>query len=167
MKCLVRCLESGKVTIINIISSTLKYFLCTFFLVATTYCFPSIGNEADDFKLWIDSGYKQVKSGDLKWSDFYKQMFTKVISLKAIKDKSNMLESINMRIRASQEYEAGNITAQEFNNRQREAMVLWAKPSASNEIIVEQAPTQPIRLFNDPVNCNSTTFGNTINTKCW
>lgn len=126
---------------------------------------PAQANEADDFRGWLNLNKSLVDSGSMKRSDFYTQMYDRVASLKAIEDKSNMLSATSMLIKASQELESGNITMQEFNNRKRDAMAVWSKPGVSTAI--QPAPSTPINLFGDQINCTSTSMGSTTNTKCW
>jgi hypothetical protein len=132
-------------------------FLCLSLIVSA--------NEADDFTNWIKLNRPLVENGHMKRSEFYTQMFDRVSNLKAIHDKSNMLQATNMMIRASQEYEAGNIQMTELNNRLRDAQAVWVKPGISQPQ-ESPRPTQPINLFGNQINCTSTTLGNTTNTNC-
>lgn len=124
------------------------------------------GDEATDFANWVKLNRSLVNNGQMKMSDFYIQMHDRVAGLKAIYDKSNMLNATSMQIRAAQEYEAGNITRTELNNRLREALAVWMKPGVS-EPEAQSRPLPPINLFPNQINCTSTSMGTTTNTKCW
>jgi hypothetical protein len=123
-----------------------------------------MANEADDFKNWYQLNNQLVKTGSLKRSDFYKEMYYRVSQFKAVEDKSNMLLATNRMIKNSEDLEAGNITLEEFNTKKRDAAAIWSKPGAQSS--QDRAPL-PINLFGDQINCTSTTMGSTTNSKCW
>lgn len=128
---------------------------------------------------WAAINSEKAKTGEIKWSAFYTDFYDKFSALSSLQDKGYYMEILALGIDAAKAYESGKISEDEFKSFQRKAQAQATQHDEdlkrSNQQIAANAFNQYLQtqlLINtewqsrQPIYCNSSQFGNTVNTQC-
>ena len=92
--------------------------ICVAFALAVLLvgCASREGREALE---WSKRTEAMAVVGEIKWSDYYKQFFDKIVALPVHPDKAEYLDLTNLMIQIAERYESGEITKDQFDTGQR------------------------------------------------
>ena len=150
--------------------------------MALVLALSGCANQAkNDFVQWRDATQSAAKRGEVKWSDFYIEAFTRLGQISNQPGVMSARRGFAELIPISQKYEAGQITREEFDNARRMASV--TSDERANQEYAEVQRQQAIQSQNinnamlmmraaqpkpapPPVSCSSYKLGNTVQTDC-
>jgi len=135
-----------------------------------------------ELKNWSNTAKSEAKAGDMKWSDYYKQLYERVDKLPEMQGKAFYLKASNVLIDAALAMEQGRVTRAEFESFQRsmkaaeseynemlrrQNAAAWAQAAdAYNRYLQTQALQAQRWRSSAPIHCTSTQMGNLVNTTC-
>jgi hypothetical protein len=79
---------------------------------------------------WSADTHEKAKSGEIKWSQYYIQLFENIEKADLGQSKGHALYVANNLITASQKYESGQISKEQFEGEQRSAKAYTANIEA-------------------------------------
>lgn len=135
--------------------------------------------QVTETKSWAAANIKLAQSGQIKWSDYYLQFYDRIKNINGIEDKGFYLELTNQNIDAAKAYEEGKISKEEFDSYQRKAEAIAIKhddefrqAQYANSAIIYSQYLQTQAILNrqwqqrQPIYCNSSAIGNSVQTNC-
>lgn len=137
-------------------------------LLAALVAFLLIGCAMQQINQWSAENRSLAENGKIKWSQYYSNLYQKILSLH-IPNKGATLENINNMILISQNYEAGTITKEQFEYSQRSAEAQLQKLSDNDSAIKRAAIAEGMRNFGNsiksatPKTTSCQAFGNQMN----
>lgn len=103
----------------------------------------------------LETHYKQTsaiaQAGDMKWSDVYRDMFSRVAKLEGTPGKANTLQVYSQLITAAENYEQGRITRTDFEGAQRAAFILAEQGNEQQRAQATQAMSRAVGTFGNAV----------------
>lgn len=97
-------------------------------LVLTVLLAACASSQMKAYGEWVNEGKARAERGELKWSDYYRGCFAKLVeSPERVNGKSFELEYLHKMIGYAQEYESGSIKFTEFEEKRRLAQIVRAK----------------------------------------
>lgn len=131
---------------------------------------------------WAVPAKEQAKAGQMKWSDYYKGLYSRIADLPEMQGKAFYLRGSNLLIDAALAMEDGKISKDQFESFQREVTAAeseyaekvrvqnaaaWAQAaSVYNQFLQTQAMQVQAWQANRPINCTSQRLGNFVTTNC-
>ena len=128
---------------------------------------------------WAEQEYAKAKAGEIKWSAYYTEFYDKLSVLNSFQDKGYYMGVLALGIDAANAYESGRISDEEFKSFQRKAIAQATQhdedlrrhnqqvaAEAFNQYLQNQSIINQQWQSRQPIYCNSTQFGNTVNTQC-
>lgn len=131
---------------------------------------------------WAGPAKEQAKAGQMKWSDYYKGLYSRVAELPEMQGKAFYLRASNLLIDSALAMEEGKISKEQFESFQREMTAAeseyaekvriqnaaaWAQAAATyNQFLQTQAMQVQAWQANRPINCTSQRLGNFVTTNC-
>lgn len=131
---------------------------------------------------WAEPAKEQAKAGQIKWSDYYKGLYSRVAELPEMQGKAFYLRASNLLIDSALAMEEGKISVEKFESFQREMIAAeseyaerarirnaaaWAQAAATyNQFLQAQALQVQAWKAHRPINCTSQRLGNFITTNC-
>lgn len=77
--------------------------------------------EAQNVKQWAQPAMQQARAGNIKWSDYYLELYERIKAIKSPVDgKGFYLQASATMIDVSKAYESGRISKDEFDSTQRQ-----------------------------------------------
>lgn len=141
-----------------------------------------------ELSMWVAATKEQAVSGQIKWSDYYKQLYQRVANLPiGTGGKPKYMEASSGLIDASLAYEAGKIDKEQFESAQRTAQNLiaseeqaratqsaaaWAAAMQNISNSYKQSSqyyqnqNNSLPAYKPPVTCDSRALGGGIQTVC-
>ena len=137
--------------------------------------------EVQKVKEWNTTAKAEAKAGNMKWSDYYLQLYDKINGIQGdVVGKGWYLGATNALIDASKAYEAGKVTKDEFESFQRD---MTAKEAEYNEAVRMRQSQAAMAAYNQflqtqalqaqswnarrPINCISNSAGSSVTTQCY
>jgi hypothetical protein len=131
---------------------------------------------------WSGSAKELARSGQMRWSDYYKGLYDRVVDLPEMQGKAFYLHGANLLLDSALAMEEGKISQQQFDSFQR-AMIaaesdyaerirvqnsaVWAQAAANyNQFLQTQAIQVQAWQANRPFSCVSQRLGNSLTTNC-
>jgi len=106
----------------------MKSLLIALMLTFLTGCAVVRQNELHK---WSDANKSLAQSGQIKWSDYYTQLFDKIEEADLGIHRGPALQATNGLIASAKQYERGQITKEQFENAQRSAKAQVANARAA------------------------------------
>jgi len=78
--------------------------------------------QVNELNAWADKALPQARAGEMKWSDYYMTLFERLSALPSHPDKGVNMQMASTMIKASQDYESGQLSKQQFDEAQRAVM---------------------------------------------
>lgn len=133
--------------------------------------------QAYEFKDWNEGALAMAESGDLKWSDYYKDRYDRLAKLpQGLPGLGFSMLLTNTLLDASLAYESGKISKEEFDSLRRKSKAEYTmylersqaeQQALYNQWIAAQAQVQQAYKQAKPVNCSSYKVGQTLQTNCY
>ena len=145
-------------------------------------------SQMNDLNAWAATALPQAKAGDIKWSDYYKTLFDKLSAIPSHPDKGIYMQMSSAMIKVSQDYEAGQLTKDQFDEAQRAAIsqsatiegqrsaqsrAYWAaallkagSDMSQNSQNYYRQQQQTVPTYKPPVVCESRAVNGSIQTVC-
>lgn len=155
---------------------TIRIALLALFLSACIH--PQVAQ----LREWANPAKEQAKAGNMKWSDYYKDLYSRVSALPEMQGKAFYLRGSNILIDAALAMESEKISRDQFDSFQREMIAAesefvektkaqnaaaWAQAAAVyNNFLQTQAMQAQAWQAARPINCTSSRMGNFVTTNC-
>lgn len=153
------------------------FTLALAFLV-TACASPQQQAQITEFKSWQASRQAQARAGQVQWSIYYTELWSRINQLPNDPQKPLMMATTAELIPIARRYEAGQITKEQFEDTRRiiisrtsqEQQNIQQRQQAINDAQAEQLyriGNQVIQPNNTSTNCVSTRIApNQVNTNC-
>jgi hypothetical protein len=92
------------------------------FLTALLLCAcasPQQRAQVDDFQKWRENRQSQARTGQIPWSIYYSELWSRMNNLPSDPQKPLMLETTAKLIPLARQYEAGQISKEQFEDARR------------------------------------------------
>jgi hypothetical protein len=139
-----------------------------------------------EFQTWSEQTKPLAESGQIKWSDYYKEAFKRISEVPNIPGKASAMERADMLITASVAYEGDKISKEDFDSIRRIAAAAEQKEAESSSAAGRAAfgqalkgygearygsaatqrqmiPTTPAPIYQPPKQIQCSTYGNQTN----
>jgi hypothetical protein len=154
--------------------------LITFVMVLflTACASPQQKAQIAEFKSWQTSRLAQAKIGQVQWSVYYAELWTRLSQMPDDPQKPQMMATTAELIPLARRYEAGQISKDQFEDSRRilvsrasqEQQTIQQRQQAINDAQAEQLyrlGNQIMQPRNPTTNCLTTKVGpNTLSTNC-
>lgn len=108
---------------------------------------PAIG----EFNAWEKTEMPRAEKGEIKWSDFYKEAFSKIEKAPIVSNRASSMARYNLMIQASQLFEQGALSKEDFEYMQRtQAAEAAAERQAAREA-ASRAMGQALKNYGNTV----------------
>lgn len=137
-----------------------------------------------EMRQWSEQNKALARSGAIQWSDYYRELFSRLSNMPDMSRKAELMEHANFLLTAAQAYEGGQISKDDFEGLQRMVIIQTQKqtdadraagqaeigkalqkfgngmygPAATQQQIVTVPPAPPL-----PKRIQCQSFGNTTN----
>jgi len=115
-------------------------FLALFLAGCVNPAVKEVGN-------WAAVEKPRAERGEIKWSVYYKEFFSRIEKLPNIAGKAENMEWANLLIQAAQLYEAGTMSKDQFENMQRIARVEMQKTEQAQSAAAARAFGQAMQAY--------------------
>jgi hypothetical protein len=88
-------------------------------LLLTACAAPQQRTQIESFQKWRETRQSQARMGQLPWSTYYSELWSRMNSLPSDPQKSLMLETTARLIPLAKQYEAGQISKDQFEDARR------------------------------------------------
>lgn len=139
---------------------------------------------------WSATNKPLVESGQMKWSDYYKEIYSRFEKLPNTAGKADGMQWANLLIQAAQLYESGAMSKDQFENFRRTVQVQQEQAAQAQRAAAarafgqamgqglqdygnarygpeatraQQIPIQPVPTYQPPRQTDCTTYGNRTN----
>lgn len=148
------------------------------FVAVVTFSLIGCANPAlKQFQETNNQERRRAESGSIKWSAYYQGVYDRMLRVNGIDDKAFHLNLLSFMIEASQAYESGAISKEQFNKAKRDAQVAMqlkkegdqrAATQANQEALsnaikgYQEANKNPPQIRRRPEPCFQDQYGQTV-----
>jgi hypothetical protein len=136
---------------------------------------PQQRAQVEDFQKWRENRQSQARMGQIPWSTYYSELWSRMNSLPSDPQKPLMLETTARLIPLARQYEAGQISKDQFEDarrlvisgHQQSQQFIQQRQQAINDAQAEQLyriGNQVIQPRNPMIFCNTNRIGSNSST---
>lgn len=120
-------------------------------LIVAVFLFGCVNPQIREIQDWSDTNKPLVESGQMKWSDYYKEIYSRFERLPSMAGKAENMEWFNLLIQAAQLYESGNLSKDQFENFRRTVQVQQEQAAQVQRAAAARAFGQAMQNFGNTV----------------
>ena len=100
-----------------------------------------------EFGDWSTANKARVTTGEIKWSDHYREAYKRLVAMPTIPGKADAMEWANILISAADLHEDGRLGKTEFETIQRNAQVAGEQLAERQSVAQRQAMGQALQNY--------------------